>query len=1064
MATAKKVLTMEEMAKQSAELDKQEGALDNKVGKSDSFWGEGAPSGSALKLDVQKRTLANRKTALENNILSRKVYGNKVALANDATANKEGLISKVLGNAMKPLSAEVGAVKWATGKSEGKGLFDSMSASVAAKDTYGNLLRQSGVTPGVASVLGFGLDIIGDPLNLLTGGLSGFSRTGVGKVVKGATTKGLEGAIMGAKTSVFDIASVASGFIPGMKIQPKLAKVANDMLKAGIKHDAPEFQDAIKRAFYKTDPITSQIIKTGPSKVIGDIRMGIKNLQTKAEDARNQYNLMTGWDMKKTLDARADRESITEKIKSLLIQHPLGAKFVDNFEYNSNQWMQNAKLWNSLKRAYSSQGRLIQDSFDPATGQVVHPSSIEIDNILKEVKAGATGESNKSMPRFAGYNIENKGQVLDDLKKNLDAGLEALKSGKNARLDDAQMSYDALMSEINNTNQWNDINDTLYRMIGKEERGIVDKGRNWIASKMIWGKDPEKQIKIGSGILDFYDVALGIFKSAKISSLSPSSLMYAILGNGTMQHMSGINMLRPEVYNRLKDATLLLSGGKTAGINTVAGYERVLNLLRNDNFQNFWLEQGDLAEQILGININDLKRMEANVETELSRIRSMTPEELKVNRAIYSEADAIRRERLMASAKDQSLVERKRYLDASSMDKPRAASPFEMSTGITSNEIAPSMAFSKFKESMAKKAVQGNIAGKAMTFMFNRSKDFEKSDQIWKLQNFLLLTQDGLSERELLKMTNNFVATTARIESSDIVEKTVTKGIPYYKLSPEKALEIANETFMNYAAMPAFVKAIRSLPVVGSPFFSFTYAMMEKTGKTMLNNPAAFNQLSFLIKELEADKSPVERAALKSKYYSYLDKPGMVNLGENFSVFSGNPLYINLTQMIPYYSLNILNPSTRSFNDTVRGKFATALDASPFMKDPVGQILMDYVVLPSFLAQDPQNMFGGQLFPAGTGFLGKIGSAVKSGAEAFVPSGVGAVAGNIVPDSMLNLLPSYAGKKVGFARTGRTSSGVQTNEAPASKWLRANLSVFGINLHPIELQNVITEINKRKVQ
>jgi hypothetical protein len=264
--------------------------------------------------------------------------------------------------------------------------------------------------------------------------------------------------------------------------------------------------------------------------------------------------------------------------------------------------------------------------------------------------------------------------------------------------------------------------------------------------------------------------------------------------------------------------------------------------------------------------------------------------------------------------------------------------------------------------------------------------------------------------------------------------------------------------------MPAFVKAIRSMPVLGSPFFSFQYAMLAKTGKTMLNNPAAFNQINFLIKELESDKSPVERAALKTKYYSYLDKPGMVNLGENVPFFVGNPLYLNLSQMIPYYSLNILNPATRSFNDTIRGKFASVLDQSQLMKDPVGQILMDYIVLPSLLYDEiPKNMFGGQLYPEGTGVLGKMGLAARTGAEAFLPSSAGWFA-PLVPDSMKNLIPSYPGRKIGFAVEGKTTMGIQTNEAPASRGLRAYLGTLGINLYPVELTNVISEINKKQSQ
>jgi hypothetical protein len=289
-------------------------------------------------------------------------------------------------------------------------------------------------------------------------------------------------------------------------------------------------------------------------------------------------------------------------------------------------------------------------------------------------------------------------------------------------------------------------------------------------------------------------------------------------------------------------------------------------------------------------------------------------------------------------------------------------------TGYLQNELNNFGAFSRLKGKIATTAESGTglkrIAARAANFAIKRSGDFQKVDQVFKLKDFFRLVRDGISEKELLKMTNNFMATNARIHPEDIYESAWKGGTQYFKIKPDKALDIVNDIYMNYAAMPAFIRTLRALPIVGSPFFAFTYAMLAKTAKTAVNNPAAFNKVNFLLQELSSDKSPLEREAMKSKYYSYLDRPGMVNLGEKVPFFTGHPVYMNLAQMIPYYSLNIINPSERGFNDTIRGQFAGTIDRSPLFKDPVGQLMLDYIILPAIMQdQKPVNAWGAPLYP-----------------------------------------------------------------------------------------------------
>lgn len=128
------------------------------------------------------------------------------------------------------------------------------------------------------------------------------------------------------------------------------------------------------------------------------------------------------------------------------------------------------------------------------------------------------------------------------------------------------------------------------------------------------------------------------------------------------------------------------------------------------------------------------------------------------------------------------------------------------------------------------------------------SESYSNIDQAYKLGFATKMVDQGLTEKELMTMTNSMVPGTrgaVAITGDDILNKYSKDGKYYYRLTPDKATEIVNEMFMNYAAMPAAVKVLRSVPVLGSPFFSFQYAMAAKLGKTLASNPAAFNKVTY---------------------------------------------------------------------------------------------------------------------------------------------------------------------------------------------------------------------------
>lgn len=76
---------------------------------------------------------------------------------------------------------------------------------------------------------------------------------------------------------------------------------------------------------------------------------------------------------------------------------------------------------------------------------------------------------------------------------------------------------------------------------------------------------------------------------------------------------------------------------------------------------------------------------------------------------------------------------------------------------------------------------------------------------------------------------------------------------------------------------------------------------------------------------------------------------------------------IDIKNLIPYLTMNMLNPSQRKYSDTLPGVVSNVIDNSPFMKHPVGQVILDYIILPSILseAERPQGQFGQPLYPGG---------------------------------------------------------------------------------------------------
>jgi hypothetical protein len=327
---------------------------------------------------------------------------------------------------------------------------------------------------------------------------------------------------------------------------------------------------------------------------------------------------------------------------------------------------------------------------------------------------------------------------------------------------------------------------------------------------------------------------------------------------------------------------------------------------------------------------------------------------------------------------------------------------------------------------------------------------FESIDQIFKTTSFIRSTVDGYTEAQIRKMR-----TFIKLEKDDIFEQIVD-GSPRFVLTPDKALELAQVTFMNYAAMPAAIKMIRSIPLVGSPFASFVYANAAKTGSTFVHNPTAFNKISYALNEFGGTKSPLEKTAIydssnpSNQYYSYLGKPGMYKV----PFITDNPVYVNFASMVPPLSMNMFAPETSNYaTPGFPESVMNVLNKSTLMGDPVGQLLKNYVVQPMLLRDELmlRGAFGQALFPSDATTAEKIAYAARDTAEAFVPGvasfPVGIAAGlaektGIGPDP--EWLPLYKARKTARSVMGENVMGISGKEPVMSRVAREAAGAVGV--------------------
>ena len=519
---------------------------------------------------------------------------------------------------------------------------------------------------------------------------------------------------------------------------------------------------------------------------------------------------------------------------------------------------------------------------------------------------------------------------------------------------------------------------------------------------------------------DNYAVFIGIFKNMKIG-FNPATRVNALVGNPTMTAMTGVDVFSPGMMKSLKNSVKII---------TSKDYKHLVPFLKSEGFMDAIKAHPKAWEEISGLNVNVLlkgKRYVSELADDMMKSGKYKSTDIKAAKKFTEDAmeTFVEGHRVAPGIRTTTTVR-------TAAGAPRGT---YFSAEIFTGPYAKRLEKLKASSNPAKQFMY-----KAMT---KSMESYNAIDQGWRLALIMNLGIEGISRRELHVVAKRF-----RLGMKDVKEVGGK-----FVFSPLKSMEIAQAVYMNYGAMPPFVQAMRGLPLVGHNFISFAYGMTSIAAETAMYNPMFYNKISYLLHEISGEKSPLEKQALESGYYQWLQKPGMMKI----PLFQDEPVYFNTANMIPHYTMNLLQAPERDYESKYGKAVASMIDKLPFFKTPDGQVAFDYVIMPMLLqGERPQGMFGQPLYPKDASLLERTGYASRTLAEAVLPPvagylGLGVKAG-LPPGKVLPYIPHYRFRQLGYATEGKSSLGIPGKEPASEKTAKVMAAMAGLPYYPIKLQ------------
>jgi hypothetical protein len=1016
-----------------------------------------------LSTDNSYRTLKKQLSYAQGAKASTDWYGPKGAAKVDDGGPKPGIIGRAIDILSVPTYAAAGAAKSILGQSD-KGFVDTVNSNMFKdKDLFGDVLSRAGLPDTVSAIGGFALDVgVGgllDPLSAVS--TTRPYASAAWKLGAGAKRAGTEGALAATKTIALEKASGLARLVPGFKGTEMAGKLFSASERAATAYDkaiGTTFLDLLdeapKSSWLGPDLLPNMeaaVKKIGPKSTkawdffIGQPGKWFEN--SLKRDQLESMGLMTGG--KLLPGAKEALEEIAVPYGGVIkITSPGAAETIEQ----------------GLEAASQAKGAAddLAAAGAKAAGKTPAPS-------LPKANVAEIMDSTKGVS-------DGLKDPVSRLHNSLDQSMDVANSPKNITVsDDMRETAQRFMDEFGDEITMQDLYSTLNDVAETERTGL--KGYDLMISnarKLKLGDAPViggafkdtkfKNVEYLKEILGTYSKFITLFTTGKVG-FSTASRFNSWLGNPHMAGMEGRNVTNPEYYRKIKDALQILRGkGRAEIIDELRKIPGIAEFAKNNpktwskifGFKYSMFDTTALvSDAIKSGDLGDMARYGLNLQENI----------IKDVEKIFLDVRGLK-------TKEEWQTALKDVLKSSSMD-PRTAEEglgrYVMEYYVKHQKVPPiedvplsylsnmldSSDVMKWKTDIARKA-QGTGASalgyKALNWYLTKPmENFELADHAFRLGQFMQDTQLGLTSMEIDKLRRFY-----RISSKDIakdIAKDVNTGLSYverngqryYRFTPEKAAEIASGTYMNYAAMPAAIKVLRSVPILGSPFAAFGYSMLGKTAQTAVFNPTYFAKAQAFMKEaslgLAGPQTPGEKEALQTNQ-AYLNNPFMLRLPRFFEEF---PVFVNMKNPTPFLS-NLLSPNERSWSNTFKGNIGNILDSDLFMKDPFGQWLASFALLPFFVedGESPQNIFGTPLYPKDTPFSGKAGYAARDLAESVVPAGLSPLAflvNMIGPDAMrdpkfIDNFPLAKYRGLAYALQGKSSVGAGTKlsiDNPAGK-------------------------------
>lgn len=1009
--------------------------------------GEGKPTAFDIANQESLQRIQGEIQTLDNKRLTAKWYGDeKKDLSADVPNPPQGFIGKTLDFVLRPVLGVIGATKHVVGQGKGTLWEDIADNMMRDKNFFGDVLRTAGVPGSVAAPLGFALDIFADPVNWVTMGTGALiPRLGMG-VYRGVKTG--EGIVRGlsvaAKSGVLEKAATVGRWTPFLRKSEAMGKLGGVTLKA------TEGWETLRG-------VTTAELALQKGIGIGKARMPLGDIIQKGADLipGGRTFLKTMWyDPKEWIRLAYFKDIIKSRLVDTGVDVTTAAKaLLKDEKTGSNAFEQLIREVGEKKRIQIAEKPVGFDINVDAVNKLV--TSQEVDRgmaALNSIDPAIVPELNRVAPGMV-KELDEASLIAKDGRPLGENAFTTTKIEENiARIEFDSFSAPKIPLEVlEKIVKARVLDDTGIKWFDNMIQGIRNLGKRTDAN----GKEI---ISRGAQFMDKLDQIMALFRTAVVGA-NPPTHVYAIGGNFSMRQlllgnisanfMKMLGVVFRAYHNRPGAALELekilkktgrgeeavrafMEANQTAARASFGGKLNFMNAEKNSQE----ILAAAFKDKDIGLSLNATKE---EVSTHLQNALDQLEKEFPVNYRA-----------LKKSMEKSTKIEAGTSGVFEAFEKSGVVNP-DVASGMLSAEAFEKSAAIELAQKIKDHAKDGNVGWKLLDLWVNKMPSlYETHDQIFKLATFSEAVVFGHTENEIRRIAH-FVDISAEDLAIGKYKETFTlkngkeafTGRTLYRLSPKSALELANVMYLNYNAMPAAIRVLRNFPLLNSPFISFMYGMTLKTGQSLAYNPSAFNKIGFAMNEFGGTKTPLEKKALGTEIYSYFNKPGMYRI----PFFDANPLYLNLANIIPYYSLGMFGPTETDYGSSWRGGLATAIQKSPFMKDPIGNSIFENLLLPAILSDvaQPQGQFGQPLYPYDATLFEKAAYGVRSLAEAWVP-GVAAYAGLLTPEAAAEYIPKYRWRQLSRATAGKNLIGVRGKEPALSRTFRGVLQATGIPL------------------